>query len=337
MNRVVLGSRRHVVREHHHAGRLSQAGFQPVAQASPSGLHRLRGPPSRPSRRRRSRRCPTTFSVPARRPAPGRRRAAAAPAVTPSARINAPTPLGPPILCAETVNKIRPQCIDIERYFSERLDRVDMQQPAGRMDDARPLPRPAESPRSRCWPASPRPAPAARLPARPQPRRDRARRTGHRDGTIASAETARPPAPRRARSPRPAAARPGPGRAEPGRQRQRVGLGSAGREDHIPRGEPPRRRAIARPRVLDQPAGLTAFRMHRRRIAADVPRRRHRLPRLGAQRRGRIPVEIDPVGHRRIMIPCRLRNDARAACGRIGAVSAIGDDDVSLQSRSLTP
>jgi len=49
--------------------------------------------------------------------------------------------------------------------------------------------------------------------------------------------------------------------------------------------------------VLDQPARLTAFGMDRGRIAGHVPSDRHRLPGLGAQRRRRIPVEIDPVGH----------------------------------------
>src|SRR5258708_24538871 len=50
-----------------------------------------------------------------------------------------------------------------------------------------------------------------------------------------------------------------------------------------------------RPRVLDQPAGLASFRMDRRGIAAQAPGRGHRLAGLLAQRRGRIPVEINPV------------------------------------------
>ena len=51
------------------------------------------------------------------------------------------------------------------------------------------------------------------------------------------------------------------------------------------------------PRLLDQPAGLAALGVDRRRIAAEIPRRSHRRPGFGAKRRGRIPVEIDPVGH----------------------------------------
>jgi hypothetical protein len=37
-------------------------------------------------------------------------------------------------LCAESVPD-RPSSIDIKRYLSKRLDRIDMQQPAGLMHD----------------------------------------------------------------------------------------------------------------------------------------------------------------------------------------------------------
>ena len=51
------------------------------------------------------------------------------------------------------------------------------------------------------------------------------------------------------------------------------------------------------PRLLDQPAGLAALGVNRGGIAAEFAGRRHRLPGLGAQRRGGIPVEIDSVRH----------------------------------------
>ena len=89
--------------------------------------------------------------------------------------------------------------------------------------------------------------------------------------------------------------RPGPA-PQPRRQRQRIGLGSARREDDVSR-QRTDGAGDRGPGVLDQPAGLAALGVDRGGIAAEIPRRSHRLPRLGAKRRGRIPVEIDPVRH----------------------------------------
>ena len=79
---------------------------------------------------------PATFSVPARRPSswPPPRSSGSSPC-RPSASTSAPTPLGPPILCADSVSRSAPSRSDIERDFAERLDRIDMQQAARLMDD----------------------------------------------------------------------------------------------------------------------------------------------------------------------------------------------------------
>ena len=81
---------------------------------------------------------------------------------------------------------------------------------------------------------------------------------------------------------------------EPWPQRQRIGLGSTGREDDVSRHRADRARDDG-PGVLDQSAGLAALGVDRGGIAAEIPCRSHRLPRLLAKRSRRIPVEIDPV------------------------------------------
>ena len=53
----------------------------------------------------------------------------------PSARTSAPTPLGPPILCADNVRRSAPNAAHIKRDFAERLDRIDVQKPARRVND----------------------------------------------------------------------------------------------------------------------------------------------------------------------------------------------------------
>ena len=76
------------------------------------------------------------------------------------------------------------------------------------------------------------------------------------------------------------------------------------------------------PGVLDQSAGLAALGVDRGGIAAEIPRRSHRLPGLAAKRRGRIPVEIDAVRHR--VLYYRSPAVVRAFRQR-GAVMATGD------------
>jgi hypothetical protein len=80
-----------------------------------------------------------------------------------------------------------------------------------------------------------------------------------------------------------------------GRERQHVGLGSARGEHHVARlgGDQRRHRAA---RVLAEAARGPALGMDRRRVAGSLERRDHDGARLVPQRRGRVPVEIDP-GH----------------------------------------
>ena len=106
-------------------------------------------------------------------------------------------------------------------------------------------------------------------------------------------------------------------------QRQMVGLGAAAGEDDAVgrrrRPAPPPPRAPARPLARG-----AAPAMHRRRIAAARQRRRHRRRHLGAQRRGRVPVEIGfaPARHRRLIAP---RGRGRR-CGAAGAEHALFAD-----------
>ena len=81
---------------------------------------------------------------------------------------------------------------------------------------------------------------------------------------------------------------------QPRGQRERVGLGAAGAKDDVLRPRPDRR-SNGGPRVLNQPAGLPALGVNRGRIAAQLPRVRHRLPRvfeLRADRSGQPSVVL---------------------------------------------
>ena len=103
----------------------------------PAGApRRPSGPPSRPWSPRRTPKCPRHSRCRPGARVPARRRAAAAPGpAPPRPEPRRPTPLGPPILCADSVSKIGSYRFEIKRDFSERLDRIDMQQPARGMDD----------------------------------------------------------------------------------------------------------------------------------------------------------------------------------------------------------
>ena len=63
------------------------------------------------------------------------------------------------------------------------------------------------------------------------------------------------------------------------------------------RGLGPDQRGDLLARLLDQAAGGAALGVHRGRIAGTVKRRQHGGARLRPQRRGRVPVEVDTVGH----------------------------------------
>ncbi len=115
-------------------------------------------------RRAETRRCPRRSRSPPGGRVPDRRRAAPArDHAGPSARIRAPTPLGPPILCAESVTRSAPNALISKGIFPKRLDRVDMQQAARLMYDLSGFTLPAEWRRFRCWRASSRPAPGRPL------------------------------------------------------------------------------------------------------------------------------------------------------------------------------
>ena len=173
---------------------------------------------------------PATFSVPARRPSswppPRSSGSKSGHSLGQNQRADA-------LRTADLVRRKRHQIgshrIDIERYFSERLDRIDMQQSAGGMDDLGDL-----------GDRLHRPGFVVGQHHRHQRRRavveHRAQtveihQAGARDTDDADrlvSEIARPRAPRRARWPKPPTFRPaGPEpRRKPGCQRQRIGLGS---------------------------------------------------------------------------------------------------------------
>ena len=81
-----------------------------------------------------------------------------------------------------------------------------------------------------------------------------------------------------------------------GRERQQVGLRRARREHHIAGvGSDQGGNLLAR--LLDEVARGPALGVHRRWVADRIERSEHGRARLAAQRRGRVPVQIDPSVH----------------------------------------
>ena len=239
-----------------------------------------------------------TFSVPARRPCscPPPRSKGSKPE-RPSASTSAPAPLGPRA-CGPTASACRlrskpDRTGSCQRPGSHRC--ATNRRPRAPYRPPRP---PAGSRRFRCWPASPTPVQAARRSAlRANGRDRRCRNASRRWCGSPRRQTARPREPRRARSRRPAAAAPAfRRRAEARGQRQRIRFRAARRKHDILR-QAANCAGHDSAGILDQPPRFTALGVHRGWIARDVPRMRHRRPRLGAERRGRIPVEIDARGH----------------------------------------
>ena len=106
VNRVVFGSRGTPRRKHDHPRRFA-AGRSPAARAAPAAArHRASSAAMAAFAAAPKPAIPATFSVPARRPSscPPPRSSGSSPC-TPSATTSAPTPLGPPILCAESVTR----------------------------------------------------------------------------------------------------------------------------------------------------------------------------------------------------------------------------------------
>src|SRR3990167_2099415 len=73
-------------------------------------------------------------------------------------------------------------------------------------------------------------------------------------------------------------------------------FGRTGGKDDICAFGPQGRRKLG-PRFLDQRFGRAPLGMNRGRIAHHIHCRNHRRPRFGPQRRGRVPVQIDPAAH----------------------------------------
>ena len=187
--------------------------------------------------------------------------------------------------------------IDIKWYFSEGLDRVDVQQAARRMDDPGDL-------RHRLDDAGlvigghhghQRRRPGGQQGAELVEVHHSVRHADLGDAVErkAPARKHRGVLDRRHHKPLDGLAR---GAAQPRRQRQRIGFGAAGREDDVPGQRTDGGRHL-RPCVLDHPPGAPALGMDRGRIAAELSGSRHGLARLGAKRGRRIPVEIHPVRH----------------------------------------
>ena len=302
-NSVVLGSRSDLRPKHDDLGRDRREARARAGRAAPSSARASAGRPLKGAqqRRRRNRRF---------RPHSRCRRGRRAPARRPDQRIgqmhrlerriSAPTPFGPPILCDGNGHQIGPERIDIARQLARPPG------PRRRAGDRPPhapwwrLPQPVEGRRSRCWRAS---ANRSGRPRRTQPSASPARQIDAAVGGYGNLfdhrrpESARPQAPRDARSPKPAAGR------TPAPPAPVVG-DSASTLASVPpevkttlRGSAPTSAATCSPRLLDQVARRAAFRMDRGRIAAQVQRGDHRGARLRTQRRRRIPVEIDPFCH----------------------------------------
>ena len=135
VNSVVFGSRGTLGSEHDDAGGLPQAAFEPVPQGfDANGVISKRGHGG------------LCGSAKAGNPGNVLGSCPAAPFLTAAAqqRLKSRQPLGQnhgadPLGAADLVRRKRHQIgtyhIDIKRYFSERLDRIDMQQSAGGMDD----------------------------------------------------------------------------------------------------------------------------------------------------------------------------------------------------------
>ncbi len=301
VNSVVFGSRGDVGRKHHDVRRSPQASFQPVAQsldaarASARGCHR--GP--RGGAETGDARDIFGSRPPAR--APARRRAAAA-------RARSRPPPGPARRrpwgrrsCAQTaVTRSAPTSLILKGIFPNAWIASTCSRPPAAMDDRGGLGDRLHRPRSRYWQPSATPAPAVRSPAsccsrieidQPRPR--------HREWCRSRQQRKRPPASTEAcsiaetSSPsdrRPAAA------PETRGQRQRVGLGASGREHHVSGHAPTASATAARASSISgAPAGP---RHGRRRDCRRDPTQPPSPPRASrSQRRRRIPVEIDAIGH----------------------------------------
>src|SRR3954466_896121 len=109
------------------------------------------------------------------------------------------------------------------------------------------------------------------------------------------------------------------------RQRQRVGFGSRGGENHVPRQRADGGRKQG-PRVFDKPSRLAPLGMNRGGIADELVGCEHRASGLGAKRRGRIPVEINTAWHD-VLYYHSSRTASPALVPDMGPQAALGNLD----------
>ena len=210
--------------------------------------------------------------------------------------------MGPPILCAEIATRSAPIVLDIQGHFAKRLDRIDMQQATRVVGDVGRLADRLDDPglvvgghQRHQW----------RLPPWPIGGLEPLAQMAERGNPVASASNVIDRGEVAAGLDRDVfqVRRRWPHRNNPDAligqvpaQRQRVGLRPAGGENHVARlgsdrcGDP-------FPRILDEVPDRAPLGMHGRRVPDHVHGRGHGGARLRAQRRRRIPVEIDPFRH----------------------------------------
>ena len=139
--------------------RSGEADLRPASSRSRSPAMRAASAREFRERRRvpprRSAAMPATFSVPARAPRswPPPLISGAGNGTAASRRTSAPTPLGAPILCPESVRRSAPSALISQGILPDRLDRVDVQDAARFMGQASGLTKPVEQRRFRYWQA----------------------------------------------------------------------------------------------------------------------------------------------------------------------------------------
>ena len=290
---------RRVVREDQDARGLAEAVFQPIPQAYQGEWRRFPARPWLLSPRRQNRRFPRHSRFPPDGRAPDRRRAAAAQApARPRPKPRRRRPWGRRSCAQKRVTRSAFNVLILKGIFPNAWIASTCSRPPAAWTISATSAMGCIAPVSLL--ASMIDTSAGGPPASASRRRSETHQAGTRHADRADRLGRKPPArehrgvldgrnhqPLDRQSGRP---------PQPWRQRQGVGLGSPRGEDDVP-GQRADGAGDRRPGILDQPAGLAALIMDRGGIAGQIPCRGHRLPRLWTKRGGRIPVEIDAVGH----------------------------------------
>ena len=289
-NSVVLGSRAALPAENHRVRATCLRCRPPAGRAArPSGQPPPRQPRLTASAAAPKPAMPATFSVPAARAA--LLAAAVDQRIADAghrALISAPTPCGPPILCADSVIRSAPSALKSQGIRPGALHRIDMQEAASRVHDRRHLGDRLDHAGLVVGEHDARPAAA-----------QSASRAGSRSaGQIDNASLPSPEC-SSARGKPPAA----PHRRMLDRRHQQRRRRSAGDSASVlasvppdvnttsPRLGPDQRRDLL-PRVLDEAPRARGRRHGPRTDCRQVQRRRPWRPAPRPQRRGRVPVEI---------------------------------------------